>query len=78
MYDSIKTMISIILLIHSIVSLSLIALILLQSSQGGLGNAFGGTEGYRTKRGAERFVFMGTMVLAVLFLITSVTTFLVR
>lgn len=68
----------IILVIHILVSLCLIGLILLQSSQGGLGSSFGGTEAYRTKRGAERVVFIGTIVLAVLFLATSVTTFLIR
>lgn len=43
--------------------------ILLQSKGTGLGGVFGG-EGnvYRTKRGAEKFLFVGTMVLAVLFL----------
>lgn len=69
---------SIILFIHIAVSLGLIALILLQSSQGGLGSAFGGGEAYRTKRGAERMVFTITIVFAVLFLITSITTFLVK
>ncbi|MBI3342809.1 preprotein translocase subunit SecG [Candidatus Gottesmanbacteria bacterium] len=69
---------TIILLIHLVVAVGLISLILLQSSQGGLGSAFGGGEAYRTKRGAERVVFIGTIILAVLFLITSVTTFLLR
>ncbi|MBI3956282.1 preprotein translocase subunit SecG [Candidatus Gottesmanbacteria bacterium] len=69
---------SIILIIHLLVSVGLISLILLQSSQGGLGSAFGGGETYRTKRGAERVVFIGTIIIAVLFLITSVTTFLIR
>lgn len=43
--------------------------ILLQSKGTGLGGVFGG-EGnvYRTKRGAEKFLFAGTIVLAVLFL----------
>ncbi len=69
---------TIILVIHILVSLSLIGLILLQSSQGGLGSAFGGSEGYRTKRGAERIVFTATIVLSVLFLVTSIVTFIVR
>lgn len=69
---------TIILIVHIIVSIGLISLILLQTSQGGLGSTFGGGEAYRTKRGAERVVFIGTILLAVLFLITSVTTFLVR
>lgn len=69
---------SIILFIHMAVAIGLIALILLQSSQGGLGSAFGGGDTYRTKRGAERMVFITTIVFAILFLITSVTTFLVK
>lgn len=71
---------SILLIIHLLVATGMISLILLQSSKGGLGSAFGGSagEGYRTKRGAERIVFVSTIVLAVLFLISSVTTFLVQ
>lgn len=69
---------SILIAIHIIVSISLISLILLQSSQGGLGSAFGGGETYRTKRGAERVVFIGTIILAALFLITSIATFVLR
>lgn len=69
---------SILLIMHLLVATGMISLILLQSSQGGLGSAFGGSEGYRTKRGAERIVFVSTIVLSVLFLISSVTTFLVR
>lgn len=69
---------SVVLFIHIAVSIGLIALILLQSSQGGLGSAFGGGDTYRTKRGAERMVFVATIVFAILFLITSVATFLVK
>lgn len=64
--------------LHLLFAAGMIALILLQSSQGGLGSAFGGSEGYRTKRGAERVVFVGTIVMAVLFFVSSVTVFLVR
>ena len=59
-------------IIHIIVSLILIGMILMQSSKGGLGSAFGGGEAYRSKRGAERVVFTSTIVAAVLFLITSI------
>lgn len=69
---------SVVLFIHIAVSIGLIALILLQSSQGGLGSAFGGGDTYRTKRGAERMVLIATVVFAALFLITSVTTFLIK
>lgn len=63
--------------VHIIISIILIGLILLQSSQGGL-SAMGGGEFYRSKRGAERVVFLATIVFTVLFLLTSVTNLLVR
>ena len=66
----------IILTIHLIVTLCLIALILLQNSKGGLGSAFGGGEWYRTKRGAEKIVFVATIIASVAFLATSMTTLL--
>ena len=50
-------------------SLLLIAVILVQSRGAGLGGVFGGDSGvYRTKRGAEKFFFASTIVLAVIFL----------
>lgn len=61
-----------IMIVHILLSVGLIGLILLQNSKGGLGSAFGGGEFYRTKRGAEKIVFVGTIVFAVLFLITSI------
>jgi preprotein translocase subunit SecG len=69
---------TIVLLIHTIVAVALIGLILLQSSKGGLGSAFGGGEFYRSKRGAERVVFLATVVATVLFLVTSIANFVVR
>lgn len=69
---------TILTIIHLLVSAGLIGLILLQSGQGGLGTTFGAAEGYRTKRGAERAVFIGTIVLGILFLTTSIATFVVR
>lgn len=64
--------------IHLIVSLALVALILLQSGKGGLGRAFGGDVVYRSKRGAERMVFIATFVVAFLFFLTSVANILVK
>lgn len=47
----------------------LVAAILLQSQGTGLGAAFGGGGSiYRTKRGAEKIIFRGTIALAVIFL----------
>ncbi|MFZ5535252.1 MAG: preprotein translocase subunit SecG [Patescibacteria group bacterium] len=59
------------LVLQVILSVTLMGLILLQSSKGGLGGGLGGGELYRTKRGAEKVIFTGTIVVGVLFLITS-------
>lgn len=64
--------------IHIIFAIGLIALILLQTSKGGLGSGVGGADFYRSKRGAERVVFMATIVFAVLFFITSILNLIVR
>ena len=66
------------LIIQVLLSISLIALILLQSSKGGLGGGLGGGELYRTKRGAEKIIFTSTIVVAVLFLITSLANVAIR
>lgn len=51
-----------------VVSILLIISILLQNRGAGLGGIFGG-EGniYRTKRGAEKVIFIATIVLAIVF-----------
>ncbi|MBI5467252.1 MAG: preprotein translocase subunit SecG [Candidatus Kerfeldbacteria bacterium] len=51
-----------------VLSVLLIVLILIQSKGVGLGGVFGGDGNiYRTKRGAERIIFIVTIVVAVLF-----------
>lgn len=52
----------------------LIIAILLQQSEGGLGAMFGGDDAgpRRTRRGAERVLFDATIVLAILFAVTSI------
>jgi len=61
--------------IQIVLSLLLMAGVLLQQSEAGLGGAFGGgdgfSSGYHTKRGAEKIVFIGTIVIAILFVISS-------
>lgn len=61
--------------IQIVLSVLLIGGILLQQSEAGLGGAFGGgdgfSSGYHTKRGAERTIFIATIVVAVLFVATS-------
>ena len=58
--------------IQIIVSLLLVTVILLQAKGSGLSTVFGGEGGfYRSKRGIEKlFVFL-TVILTVIFLITS-------
>lgn len=52
-----------------IVSLGLIGLILLQERSAGLSGIFGGESTfYQTRRGLERGIFYGTIVLAILFI----------
>jgi preprotein translocase subunit SecG len=66
------------LIIHILVAVGLIGLILLQNSKGGLGGGLGSGEMYRSKRGAERIVFIATIVLAGIFFITSIINLLIR
>lgn len=68
---------TLLLMIHILIASGLIGLILLQSSKGGLGGGLGAGEFYRSKRGAEKVVFGGTIVLAVLFFITSIISLLI-
>jgi len=58
-----------------IVSLSLIALILLQAQGGGLGSAFGGAGFYSSKRGVEKIVLYLTVVLTGLFFALSILNY---
>ena len=58
----------ILLVLQAITAILLTVSILLQNRGSGLGGAFGGDfGGYYTKRGMEKFLVYGTVVLAVLF-----------
>jgi protein translocase SecG subunit len=58
--------------LHILVSAALVTAILLQSRSAGMSSAFGGgAEGFHVRRGSEKLVFQTTIVLAVLFLLTS-------
>lgn len=63
--------------IQIIISIALITTVLFQSEGGGLGQAFGGSESYRTKRGAEKALYISTIVLASLFIISSLLRLLI-
>lgn len=58
-----------------VLSVLLIIGVLLQQSEAGLGGAFGGGDGFssghHTKRGAERVIFISTIIIAILFAVSS-------
>lgn len=73
-------MVTILPIIQIILAVILVSGILLQSSAAGLGGALGGGSdnvdaGYHTRRGAEKILFNGTIVVAVLFVIVSIISF---
>ena len=56
-------------IIQLVIAVLLIVAIMIQTRGAGLGGVFGGDGGvYRTKRGAEKSIFIATIILAVLFL----------
>lgn len=65
----------------SIVSVSLIAIILLQSRGAGLGGLgggdFGGGSGFHVRRGLERVMFNLTIVISVVFFILALVTVII-
>ena len=65
-------------IIQTVIAALLIILILLQQRGTGLSGTFGG-EGatYSTRRGAEKIIFTGTIVLAILFIGASIVRLLV-
>jgi protein translocase SecG subunit len=66
-----------IIIIQSILAVLLIAAILIQQRGTGLGSSFGGdSNAYSTRRGAERFIFIGTIIIAILFFAISVARIL--
>lgn len=69
---------TILAIIQIVLSVTLVGAILLQNSESGLGSAFGGDDGGTTKttrRGAEKFIFRGTIVLAIIFVAVSFAVF---
>lgn len=58
-------------ILQIIISILLTIAITMQTQTGGLGGAFGGGGSYHTKRGVEKSLFTGTIILAVLFAVLS-------
>ena len=65
------------LIIQIVISVALITAILFQVKGGGLGGIFGQADSvFRTKRGIERYLFIGTIVLMVIFVALSIISML--
>lgn len=64
--------------IQIVLSVLLVIGVLLQQSEAGLGSGFGGGDSFssthHTKRGAEKTIFISTLVVAVLFVVTILLT----
>jgi len=60
--------------IQIILGALLIGGVLLQQTEAGLGSAFGGGDGagHHTRRGMEKTIFQGTIVIGILFVISTV------
>lgn len=60
-----------------VVSILLMVSILLQNRGTGLGGVFGGSGGvYLTKRGLEKKLFIATIILAAIFILLSLSAFI--
>lgn len=71
-------MIKIINIAEIIIALVLIVSILLQNRGAGLSGTFGGDfGGYYTKRGAEKFLFVFSIFLSVIFIILAIASLIV-
>lgn len=66
-------------ILQIIVSILLIIAILLQGRGTGLSTVFGGSgEIFRVRRGAEKILFISTIILAIVFLTLGLINFLIR
>ncbi len=66
-------MTTVLLIIHLLTALSLVALILMQQSEGGVLGVGGGSNSLFTARGASNVMSRATAILATIFFITSLT-----
>lgn len=67
--------------VQIVLSVLLIIAVLLQQSEAGLGAGFGGSSGenfQRTRRGAEKVLLNATVILGILFALTSLTALFLR
>ena len=73
------TLIDFLLVAIIVLAISLIAIVLIQAQDAGLGSMFGGDNSmYRTRRGLEKVVFNVTVGLAVAFMLLSLVTVILQ
>lgn len=66
-------------IIQIVLGVLLILAIILQQKGSGTGTSFGGsTNFYRTKRGAEKLLFIGTIVLSLLFILSALIGLIIK
>jgi preprotein translocase subunit SecG len=65
--------------VQIILAITLITVILLQVKSASLGSAFGGSDAsiYTTRRGIDKVLYNFTIIMSVVFLLTSITVLLV-
>jgi len=67
------------LLIQVLIAILLIVTILIQARGAGLGEAWGGSsEFFTSRRGMEKIIFLATIVLAILFLLSSIGSLILK
>ena len=67
------------LLIQIFIAILLIVTILIQARGAGLGEAWGGSsEFFTSRRGTEKIIFLATIVLAILFLLSSIVSLILK
>lgn len=62
-------------IIQIVLAVLFTVVVLIQQSEAGAGGAFGGSDSvsaWRTRRGFEKFLFIGTIILAVLFIASAI------
>ena len=78
---SIMSIAGIIPYVQIVLAVLLIGGVLLQPSEAGMGGAFGGGDGFssghHSKRGSEKIIFIGTIVVAILFAVVSFSLLLI-
>ncbi|MDD4803625.1 MAG: preprotein translocase subunit SecG [Candidatus Pacebacteria bacterium] len=68
--------------IQIILAVLIVAAILMQRTESGVGGSFGGGDSwnsaYRTRRGFEKFLFNTTIILGILFALASLVVLIIR